>query len=275
MGRPRSSSLEAAGAHHRRLRKFLAALLLAVLCLALIPSIEAPAQTAPWDIEAVQNRLVELGYDVGEVDGLLGPKTRTALRSFQGDRGLPITGLPDGDTQQALLAAEPPQSERAARPSSDDPPRLDAVPLGPVEVAPLAPMDTVTPHEGLSVAQISAEPPGGAKPAADPDRGRTASRGDWLSELGSWQTGLKWAALALGALGAVSLIAAAILKLAKRKTVVAERPRPRAAFRHPAERAKATTATAAASKTAATSTTSRGAHVFGVNVPASGDPETG
>jgi hypothetical protein len=185
---------------------------------------------------------------------------------------LPITGLPDGDTQRALFAAEPPQSERAARPPSDDPPSLDAVPLGPVQVAPLAPMDAVTPHEGLTVAQISAEPPDGAKPAAEPDRGRTASRGDWLSESGSWQTGLKWAALALGALGAVALITAAILKLSKRKTVVAERPRPRAAFGHPAARS---TATAAASKTAATSKTSRGAHVFGVNVPASGDSESG
>ncbi len=270
---PRSSSLEAVGARrHRRLRKSLAALLLAVLCLAVTPAAEAPAQTAPWDIETIQHRLLELGYDAGEADGLLGPKTRAALRSFQSDRGLPITGLPDGDTQRALFAAEPPQSERAARPPSDDPPSLDAVPLGPVEVSPLAPMVAVTPHEGLSVANMSADPAVKSFPAEEPDRGTPASREDWLSQLGSWDAGLKWAALALGAFGAVSILGAVVLRSPKRSAAGAERPRPRPFATPPAAR---TTASAAASKTTAASTTARGAHVFGVDVPPSGDPGPG
>lgn len=266
MGGPRSSSLEAIGARQRRLRKSLAALLLAVLCLALAPSVEAPAQTAPWDIETVQHRLAELGYDVGEADGLLGPKTRTALRSFQGDRGLSITGLPDGDTQRALLAAEPPRSERAAAPPGDDPPSLDAVPLGSVEVAPLAPMVSVAPHEGLSGARMSAEPSGETVPAAEPDRGVAASRGHWFDELGTWETGLKWAAVALGVLGAVSILGAVVLRLPKRNTAAAERPRPRPFGTPPAA---TTTMPPASSKTR------RGAHVFGVDVPPSGDSESG
>ncbi len=262
MGWAGSDGLGSLGAPHDRRRKSSRSLLLAVFCLALILSSEASAQTAPWDIESVQHRLAELGYDVGEVDGLLGPKTRSALRAFQADRDLSVTGLPDGDTQRALSAAQPSRSESVARLPGDDPPSLEAVPLGPVEVAPLAPMIAVTPHEGPSGAQIPAEPRGAAVPAAEPDRGPQSARSDWLAELGSWETGLKWTAVALGVLGAVSLIAAAVLKLAKRSPAVAERPRPAA----PPATARTRTPS---------STTTRGAHVFGVDVPPSRDSEAG
>ena len=69
-------------------------------------------------------------------------------------------------------------------------------------------------------------------------------------------------AVALGVLGAVSLIAAAVLKLAKRSPAVAERPRPAA----PPATARTRTPS---------STTTRGAHVFGVDVPPSRDSEAG
>ena len=264
MGWAGRGSLETSGARHDRVRTCLRTLLLAVFCLVLAPSVETPAQNVPWNIETVQHRLVELGYDVGGVDGLLGPKTRAALRSFQADRGLAVTGLPDGDTQRALFAAQASRSERPAPPPADDPPSLEAVPLGPVEVAPLAPMVSVTPHEGLPVAPVPAEPAGKALLAAEPDRGSRASQGDWLSELGSWETGLIWAAVALGVLGAVSLIAVAILRLAGRKSGLAERSKPTAL--PPAARS---------TRPATSSKTSRGAHVFGVDVPPSGESRSG
>jgi len=44
------------------------------------------------DIAETQRLLNELGYDAGPVDGQMGPATRQAIRSFQRDAGLPITG---------------------------------------------------------------------------------------------------------------------------------------------------------------------------------------
>lgn len=50
----------------------------------------------------VQIHLQELGYYRGGVDGMFGPMTRRALREFQADYGLPITGAPDEATLYAL-----------------------------------------------------------------------------------------------------------------------------------------------------------------------------
>ena len=53
-------------------------------------------------IANVQSALQEQGYYNDAVDGLIGPNTRAALRSFQRDRGLPITAAIDGPTLEAL-----------------------------------------------------------------------------------------------------------------------------------------------------------------------------
>ena len=49
-----------------------------------------------------QERLNALGYQVGTPDGKLGPRSAAALRAFQGDKGLPVTGRLDAATQDAL-----------------------------------------------------------------------------------------------------------------------------------------------------------------------------
>jgi peptidoglycan hydrolase-like protein with peptidoglycan-binding domain len=41
---------------------------------------------------AVQTRLNDLGYNAGPEDGVFGPTTRGAVRTFQSDNGIPITG---------------------------------------------------------------------------------------------------------------------------------------------------------------------------------------
>lgn len=46
-------------------------------------------------VEAVQTVLNALGYDAGPADGLAGAGTRTAIRAFQADNGLPTTGTID------------------------------------------------------------------------------------------------------------------------------------------------------------------------------------
>lgn len=54
------------------------------------------------DIEQVQNMLASLKYYDGPIDGLYGPQTAQAIRTFQSDRGLPVDGQVTGALMQAL-----------------------------------------------------------------------------------------------------------------------------------------------------------------------------
>lgn len=63
----------------------------------------ATGATAGADIADVQRRLSELGYRAGPADGKLGPQTRAALRAYQEDAGLPVTGELDRVMTSALL----------------------------------------------------------------------------------------------------------------------------------------------------------------------------
>jgi peptidoglycan hydrolase-like protein with peptidoglycan-binding domain len=58
------------------------------------------------EIRTAQRRLDDLGYPVGRTDGVLGPKTHTALKNFQRDKGLNATGELNEETLQALRAEE-------------------------------------------------------------------------------------------------------------------------------------------------------------------------
>ncbi|HMN22480.1 MAG TPA: peptidoglycan-binding domain-containing protein [Ottowia sp.] len=49
-----------------------------------------------------QQRLNELGYNVGTPDGAAGPRTAAGLRAFQQDNGLPVSGRLDAATMDAL-----------------------------------------------------------------------------------------------------------------------------------------------------------------------------
>jgi hypothetical protein len=54
-------------------------------------------------VSALQARLKNLGYQPGRIDGSLGPRTRAALRRFQSDQNLDVTGEADDATTKALL----------------------------------------------------------------------------------------------------------------------------------------------------------------------------
>ncbi|MGU3387850.1 peptidoglycan-binding protein [Methylobacterium sp. D53M] len=66
------------------------------------PPIVVAAQTESADVRAVQQRLKELGYPVGQVDGKFGNITAAALLAFQNENRLPTTGLIDDLTRAAL-----------------------------------------------------------------------------------------------------------------------------------------------------------------------------
>ena len=54
------------------------------------------------DVATLQERLLQLGYDVGRADGVFGSQTERALRSFQRDYGLQVDGLCGPGTLRAL-----------------------------------------------------------------------------------------------------------------------------------------------------------------------------
>jgi N-acetylmuramoyl-L-alanine amidase len=56
------------------------------------------------DVAQLQSRLVELGFTPGKVDGIHGPLTDTALRTFQGAVGLSADGTFGPETMRAFLA---------------------------------------------------------------------------------------------------------------------------------------------------------------------------
>lgn len=51
---------------------------------------------------SVQRALAQRGYDIGTIDGVIGPMSQAALRNFQSSEGLPMTGVADRATLNAL-----------------------------------------------------------------------------------------------------------------------------------------------------------------------------
>ncbi len=62
----------------------------------------AVTQRSSAQIRSVQRVLAEQGYNPGPVDGMMGKKTRLALRQYQWDYNLPVTGRIDESTLSSL-----------------------------------------------------------------------------------------------------------------------------------------------------------------------------
>ena len=58
-------------------------------------SLGAPRLGPDATVRSIQQSLHELGYNAGPVDGLMGPRTRSAIMAFQHDNGLTATGIAD------------------------------------------------------------------------------------------------------------------------------------------------------------------------------------
>jgi peptidoglycan hydrolase-like protein with peptidoglycan-binding domain/murein DD-endopeptidase MepM/ murein hydrolase activator NlpD len=58
-----------------------------------------------WSVLGVQKMLVALGYDCGEINGVVGQKTKAAIEKFQKDFGLAVDGIPGKKTKSKLQEA--------------------------------------------------------------------------------------------------------------------------------------------------------------------------
>ena len=98
------------GRARRKLGRLFAAWLLTLAAM----GFAGVAAAADAQVEAVQRRLAELGYDAGVADGLMGPRTRAAIRALQRDRGLTQSGRIDAAVLAALGLEEAPPETVAA-----------------------------------------------------------------------------------------------------------------------------------------------------------------
>jgi membrane-bound lytic murein transglycosylase B len=71
--------------------------------LAQAPSIEEAALSRDT-VEQMQRQLNLMGFDAGEIDGVMGSLTQAALRKFQTTNGMIADGYPDRETLCALLS---------------------------------------------------------------------------------------------------------------------------------------------------------------------------
>jgi len=54
------------------------------------------AELSIAQVRKIQSSLRNLGYDAGPADGVYGPLTSRAVVQFQADKGLTLSGYPDG-----------------------------------------------------------------------------------------------------------------------------------------------------------------------------------
>jgi hypothetical protein len=72
--------------------------------------------------------LADRGYDPGSVDGVIGSRTRAAVRGFQADAGLPVDGEISDELYAALTDAVGGQGVAARQAPTE--PRLDSTGTG-------------------------------------------------------------------------------------------------------------------------------------------------
>lgn len=65
------------------------------------------------DVVKLQERLTALGYAPGPIDGAYGPTTAAAVRAFQRDRQLEVDGVVGPETRKALRGTKQPTTQTA------------------------------------------------------------------------------------------------------------------------------------------------------------------
>ena len=82
--------------------------LILVLTFACLPALaeEFTEGSRGDEVERFQQRLSDLGYLSGSVDGIYGKQTTQAVSAFQDLNGLTVTGTADAATQAAVFSAQ-------------------------------------------------------------------------------------------------------------------------------------------------------------------------
>jgi peptidoglycan hydrolase-like protein with peptidoglycan-binding domain len=80
---------------------------------------QSTVQTMPYSVASVQRVLNDLGYSAGPVDGLMGGKTRGAIRAYQIDSGLPPSGEPSLSLYEHLQDSHAKRYAQPAAPAAD------------------------------------------------------------------------------------------------------------------------------------------------------------
>jgi peptidoglycan hydrolase-like protein with peptidoglycan-binding domain len=75
------------------------------------------------DVRAAQQALQDKGFDPGHIDGVMGPKTQTAIKEFQQKNNLTVTGTLDAETRDRLIASSPPAASPGTEPSRTGQPK--------------------------------------------------------------------------------------------------------------------------------------------------------
>lgn len=65
-------------------------------------TVELGTPNSMQDVKATQQALQQKGYNPGPIDGMMGPRTREALKSFQTASGLETTGTLNAATAEKL-----------------------------------------------------------------------------------------------------------------------------------------------------------------------------
>ncbi|MGD8961897.1 MAG: ankyrin repeat domain-containing protein [Desulfobacterales bacterium] len=89
-----------------QMRNFSITILVIIFSASLIQT--AHAASSSDDVYQAQKKLKELGYDPGAIDGIWGRKTTLAIKRFQREKGLPVTGQLDQQTRAELIDRKPP-----------------------------------------------------------------------------------------------------------------------------------------------------------------------
>lgn len=88
------------------MKKISFALLLTLFVLLFsLPGVSVAREYNPT-VDSAQKRLTDIGYNPGVVDGIWGKKTENALKKFQRDKGLSVTGNLDEATKKKLGVRE-------------------------------------------------------------------------------------------------------------------------------------------------------------------------
>jgi peptidoglycan hydrolase-like protein with peptidoglycan-binding domain/tellurite resistance protein len=95
-----------------------AAVCSAFFVLLVFGSTPALSQDAQDDLRRVQQALQALGYEVGPIDGIMGPRTSTAIEEYQRKSGLPVTGTADAGTIRLLTTPPPPPTSIPTPPAA-------------------------------------------------------------------------------------------------------------------------------------------------------------